>query len=75
MEQMNLFNKIPDEKPPKKKRDPFADKTERKKRKKTPVFHPPVSVARVNAAPNEGLTTEQVNERLEAGLYNKAPKK
>ena len=75
MEQMNLFNKIPDEKPPKKKRDPFADKTERKKRKKTPVFHPPVSVARVNATPNEGLTTEQVNERLEAGLYNKAPKK
>jgi cation-transporting ATPase E len=75
MKQIDLFDKLPDEKPKKRRgKDPFRDRTEKKK-KKTPEFHPPVTVKRVEAKPSEGLTTEQVNERLDAGLYNKAPRK
>lgn len=76
MKQIDLFDKIPEEKVKKRRgKDPFRDRTEKKKKKKIPEFHPPVNVARVNAKPTDGLTTEQVNERLEAGLYNKVPKK
>ena len=76
MKQIDLFDKIPDQTPKKRKgRDPFRDRTEKKKKTKTPKFTPPVNVTRVEANPSQGLTTEQVNERLEAGLYNKAPKK
>ena len=77
MKQIDLFDKIPDDNPKKKRgRDPFEDRTEKKKKKRSPrEFQPPVNVERVNAAPNEGLNTAQVNERLAAGLYNKAPKK
>ena len=76
MKQIDLFDKIPDEAPKKRRgRDPFRDRTEKKKKTKTPKFSPPVNVKRVEAKPNEGLNTEQVNERLDAGLYNKAPKK
>ena len=76
MKQIDLFDKIPDEKSKKRKgRDPFEDRTERKKKKKKLEFYPPVNVKRIEAKSNEGLTTEQVNERLQAGLYNKAPKK
>lgn len=76
MKQINMFDKIPDSGHKRKGRDPFEDRTEKKKQKKTVrEFHPPVSVNRVQVAPEQGLTTEQVNERLTAGLYNKAPKK
>ena len=76
MKQIDLFDKLPEEKPKKRRgKDPFRDRTEKKKKKKTPEFQPPITVKRIEAKPNEGLTTEQVNERLEAGLYNKAPKK
>ena len=42
-----------------------------KKKKKTSF----ANVKRINAQPNEGLTTPQVNERIEQGLVNKSGKK
>lgn len=76
MKQIDLFDKIPDDAQKKdEERVSSEDEKEKKKKKNTREFRPPVTVTRVKAAPQEGLTTAQVNERLEAGLFNKAPKK
>ncbi len=76
MKQIDLFDKIdPDGVNP----DGVEASNGRKKKKKNkkdgaPLF-PAHSVERINPDPAQGLSREHIEERINAGLVNKAPKK
>ena len=82
MKKADLFsdeakNKAPAVEPiqdkPKKTKKEKKKKTEEVETEQTPQVH--YSIERIAAEPNKGLTNEQVQERIDKGLVNAAPKK